>query len=237
MCSLLLALLLAGEDATAILKKAQVAVLGETAAYTLEMSVTRPGKPTRTVLMRGFKKGDELGLVRYTAPPKERGTAYLRNGDSNWLYLPNAGKVVRVGPKQSFAGGDFSNGDVFRLSLTRDYEATLAGEEALEGVPAFRLELKAKDRSVAYDRILYWVRSDGTYFPLRSEYYTLSGKLLKVLALSDVRPLGGRPRPTRLSMESRIEEGSRTEIRFLTIEDGVPLDDRLFAPSQLERGE
>ncbi len=237
MCSLALALLLASADATAILKKAQVAVLGEQAAYTLEMVVTREGKAPRKVEMKGFKKGDDLGLVRYIAPPKERGTAYLRNGDSNWLYLPNAGKVVRVGPKQSFAGGDFSNGDIFRLSLTRDYEAKLEGEEPMDGAPAFRLELKAKDRSVAYDRIVYWVRSDGTYFPVRSEYYTLSGKLLKVLALSEVRSLGGHPRPTRLSMENRVEEGSRTEIRFLSIEDGVALDERLFAPAGLERGE
>jgi hypothetical protein len=38
-------------------------------------------------------------------------------------------------------------------------------------------------------------------------------------------------------MENRVEEGSRTEIRFLSIEDGVALDERLFAPAGLERGE
>jgi outer membrane lipoprotein-sorting protein len=237
MPSLLLLLFTMAPDAMTILKRAQVAVLGENAAYTLRMEVTRPGKPVRTVEMKGLKKGDELGLVRYTSPPKERGTAYLRHGPNNWLYLPSAEKVVRVGPKQNFGGGDFSNGDIFRLSLTRDYDPTLAGEEALDGVSAYRLELKAKDRSVAYDRVVYWVRSDGTFFPLRSDYYTLSGKRLKTLAISDPRRLGDRVRPTFLVMESAVEQGSRTEIRFLAIEDGVSLDDRLFAPSALEKGE
>lgn len=237
MPSLLLLLLAAAPDAETILRKADKAVLGETAAYTLKMSVVRPGKSDRVVEMKGWKKGDTQGLVRYTSPPKERGTAYLRNGDSTWLYLPSAEKVVRVGAKQNFGGGDFSNADIFRLSLVLDYIPTLVGEEAAEGQPCYKLELKAKDRSVAYDRVVYWVRSDGTFFPVRSEYYTISGKKLKWLVASDVALLGGRRRPTLLSMESALDTGARTTLRFLAIEDGVRLDDTLFTPSALERGE
>jgi outer membrane lipoprotein-sorting protein len=238
MFSVLVALLAAPHlEATTILTKAQGAVLGYAAAYTLRMVVTRPNKPVRTVEMKGFKKGDDLGLVRYTSPPKERGTAYLRNGDSSWLFLPSAEKVVRVGAKQNFGGGDFSNGDIFRLALTRDYTVTFSGEETLEGVPTYRLELKAKDRSVAYDRVVYWVRSDGTFYPSRSEYYTISGKRLKSLSVSDIQKLGDRERPTFMRMESLVEEGSRTELRFLWIDDRFVPDDRLFAPNTLEKGE
>ena len=51
---------------------------------------------------------------------EERGTAYLRSGANTWLYLPSAEKVVRVGAKQNFGGGDFSNADIFRLSRHRE---------------------------------------------------------------------------------------------------------------------
>lgn len=239
MSSLLLAVLLAAPapPADEILRRAQSAVLGETAAYTLRMTVARPGKPERVVEMKGWKKGDDLGLVRYTSPPKERGTAYLRNAGSTWLFLPSAEKVVRVGAKQNFGGGDFSNGDVFRLSLTKDYTATLAGEETVDGQASWKLELKARDRSVAYDRIVYWVRTDGTFFPVRADYYTLSGRRLKWLTMGEVAKIGGRARPTELAMESALETGARTVLRFLAIEDGPKLDDRLFTPSALEKGE
>ena len=179
-------------DAATILRRADRAVLGEAAAYTLRMTVVRPEKPERVVEMKGWKKGDEQGLVRYTAPAKERGTAYLRSGESTWLFLPSAEKVVRVGAKQNFGGGDFSNADIFRLSLVRDYDPTLAGEETVEGEACYKLELKAKDRSIAYDRVVYWVRSDGTFYPVKADYYTLSGKNLKSLVLSQVKPIGGR---------------------------------------------
>ena len=237
MFELALALLLAAPDAVTIVRRADQAVLGETAAYTLRMTVVRPGRPERMVEMKGWKKGDDLGLVRYTAPPKERGTAYLRSGASTFLFLPSAEKVIRVGPKQNFGGGDFSNGDIFRLSLSKDYDPTLAGEEELDGQACYKLELKARDRSVAYDHVVYWVRSDGSFYPVRADYHTLSGKKLKWLSLAKVGRLGGRERPTLLTMESALEQGSRTRLEFLTIQDDVRLDDRLFTPSALERGE
>ena len=95
-----------------------------------------------------------------------------------------------MGAKQNFGGGDFSNGDIFRLSLIDDYDPTLLGEEAVRDAPCYKLDLKAKDRSVAYHRVVYWVRSDGTFFPVRADYYTLSGKRLKSLTLSEVSELG-----------------------------------------------
>ena len=231
MLFVLLTLAAATPTADTILRRADRAVLGETAAYTLQMTVVRPGKADRVVEMKGWKKGDQQGLVRYTSPPKERGTAYLRSGESTWMYLPAAEKVVRVGTKQNFGGGDFSNGDIFRISLRQDYVPTLAGEETVEGQSCYKLDLKAKDRSVAYDRVLYWVRRDGTFFPVRAEYYTISGKKLKV------GRLGERNRPTLLTMENALEAGARTMLRFLTIQDDARLDDRLFTPAALERAE
>jgi hypothetical protein len=90
---------------------------------------------------------------------------------------------------------------------------------------------------VAYDRVLYWVRSDGSFHPVRAEYYTISGRRLKWLTLSEVRRLGSRARPTRLVMESALEPGAQTDLRFLEIEDDVPIDDRFFTPAALERRE
>src|SRR4029453_12922784 len=115
-----------------------------------------------------------------------------------------------VGAKQNFGGGDFSNADIFRLSLVLDYTPTLAGEEGMEGQPCYRLELKAKDRSVAYDRVVYWVRRDGTFCPVRAEYYTIAGKKLKWLTASEVALLGGRRRPHPLTLETALDAGPPT---------------------------
>jgi len=239
MSSVLLTVVLAAAapDAATILSRADKAVLGDQAVYAVRMSVQRPRKPERVVEMKGWKKGDTRGRVRYTAPPKERGTGYLRDGENTWTFLPAAEKVVRVGERQNFGGSDFSNADIFRVSLAVDYDPTLVGEEEIDGHRCYKLDLKAKSRSVAYDRVLYWVRSDGTFFPARAEYYTISGKKLKWLTASEVASLGSHPRPTLLTMESALDPGARTTLQFLSIDDDVRLDDRLFTPAALERGE
>ena len=51
-----------------------------------------------------------------------------------------------------------------------------------------------------------------------------------------MKPLGGRARPTLLTMESRVDEGSRTRLEFLTIQDDPKLDDRLFSPAPSSAG-
>ena len=64
-----------------------------------------------------------------------------------------------------------------------------------------------------------------------------AGRKLKWLTLGEVGRLGDRARPTLMTMESALEEGAKTLIRFLTIDDKAKPDDRLFTPSALERGE
>ena len=208
----------APDEATRILERAQVAVLGETASYVLRMTVNRTGKMPRVVTMEGFKSGDDRGLVRYTDPPREKGTVYLRRDDNTYIYLPAAEKVARVGPKQTFGGGDFNNGDIFRLSLTRDYEATLAGEETVDGVACHVLELKARNRGVAYDRVRYLVRKDGTFFPCLAEYFTISGKKLKVLKSDEVEPAATRYRDPESDLARNREGPSSAVIAPLTNE-------------------
>src|SRR4029450_2331974 len=88
-----------------------------------------------------------------------------------------------------------TTGTISGRSVRRDYTPSLAGEETVEGQACWKLELQAKDRSVAYDRVVYWVRTDGTYFPVRADYYTLSGRRLKWLTLDEVAKIGGRAPP------------------------------------------
>ena len=40
-----------------------------------------------------------------------------------------------------------------------------------------------------------------------------------------------------MTMQSRVDEGSRTLLEFLTIQDDPKLDEQLCSPSSLERGE
>ena len=96
------------------------------------------------------------------------------------------------------------------------------------------LELKAKDRSVSYDRVLLWVtKSDN--LPIKAHYFTLSGKLLKVLRFTAIKDFSGHKRPTTLIMQNRINKQSRSELTVLELEAGKTLGVAMFQRSSLTR--
>ena len=225
-----------GAELTAdeILNKAVNNTYPETYQMAAQMVSTKQDKEDRVYKMEIFKKGSDKMLIVFTEPAREKDRKILRNGNSIWMYIPNVQKVLKVAEKQSVMGGDFSNADLMRLDLVSDYNASLAGEEKMDGVNAYRLELKAKDRSVAYDRVTVWVRKDNL-LPMKNEFYTLSGKLLKILTYSDLKRLAGQVRPTKMTMENTLEEGQLTIFTFddLKIKDTLP--DNIFTQTYLSR--
>ncbi len=72
------------------------------------------------------------------------------------------------------------------------------------------LELFAVDRGVTYQRVLFWVKAANSH-PVKAEFYTASGRLLKTALYEKFERMAGKPRPTRLVMEdalrTRIHQG------------------------------
>ena len=89
----------------------------------------------------------------FLSPASEKGRSTLRLGDNMWLYIPNVGKPVRITSLQSVVGGVFNNADILALDYSDEYD--VAGVEELE--KEYVLDLKAKTKTVAYDRLKMWV--------------------------------------------------------------------------------
>ena len=88
------------------------------------------------------------------------------------------GRAIRISPKQEFHGGDFNNTDILRVNLSVDYTVTMLPSTS---PGEYLLELRARNDSIAYDVIKYWVRTSD-FMPLRQEFYTRSGKLMRRVA-------------------------------------------------------
>ena len=89
--------------------------------------------------------------------------------------------------------GQVANGDIAKVNFSGDYEAKLLRVEKIDG------ELTAVDRSVTYQRMLYWVRQTNSW-PCKCEFYSLSDRLLKTGFYQNFKPMAGGVRPTRLIM-------------------------------------
>lgn len=181
---------------------------------------------------RVLSKGNENTIVLATEPASERGQVMLMKARDLWIYFPTVSQPVRLGLAQRLTG-QVANGDLARANFVGDYEPKLLRTEKIDGESTYVLELTAVDRSVTYHRVLYWVRQSN-YWPQKAEFYSLSDRLLKTCTYESFRPLGGRPRPTRLVMQDALRSGEESILEYadMRMRD---LPDKMFTKDYLKR--
>jgi outer membrane lipoprotein-sorting protein len=169
-------------------------------------------------------KGADRTLVRFN-DPRDKGKLLLMLEDAMWLYMPSTSRPIRVTPLQRLSG-NASNGDVAQTSLSANYAATLGGREAVDGEPAYVLDLTARKKSATYQKVRYWV-AEKTLLPLKAEFQLASGKPSKTCRYERYETVGGRPVLRRLVILDLLRADQKTVMEY---EKYAPreLEDKLF---------
>ena len=130
-----------------------------------------------------------------------------------WLYIPNVGKPVRITSLQSVIGGVFNNADILNLDYTAEYDVEKVEEKGNE----YFLQLKAKTKTVAYDRLSLWADKNKKV-PTKIECLTEAGMLLKTLYFKEVKDFGGGiVRPSVIETDSPLYKGYKSVMIFAKI--------------------
>jgi hypothetical protein len=149
-----------------------------------------------------------------------------------WVFLPNVSQPVRLSLSQRLTG-QVANGDLARANFAGDYNPKVLRTEVIDGEKYDVLELNAVDRSVTYQRVLYWVRESDSA-PRRAEFYSVSNRLLKTCSYGKFETMLGKLRPTRLVMEDALhaDEQSVLEYSGMKLRD---LPDKVFTKDYLKK--
>ena len=166
-----------------------------------------------------FVKGAGRSFVKFIAPPRNVGRSLLALGRDLWIYLPDAGKPVRIPFSQRLVG-QVANGDIARTNYAGDYTAKLIGEESVEGIACHVLDLQAKSKDVTYAAIKYWVSKDRR-LPVNAEFYAGTGTLLKTGTFENVKEIAGHLMATRLTLVDAIRKDRKSVMDYgeVTVRD------------------
>jgi outer membrane lipoprotein-sorting protein len=160
-----------------------------------------------------IKKGQDKIAALFLAPASDKGRSTLRLGDNMWLYIPNVGKPIRITSLQSVVGGVFNNADIMNL----DYSAEYNVESVSESAGNYLMLLKAKARTVAYDRLKVWVDKTRK-LPTKIECLTEANMLIKTLYFKDIKDFGGGiVRPAVIETDSPLYKGYKSVMIFAKI--------------------
>ncbi|MCM2277146.1 MAG: outer membrane lipoprotein-sorting protein [Oligoflexia bacterium] len=223
-------------EATQLIERSEANTRGRTFSAAIEMRVEHGGS-ARSLKMRLWSEGMGKALVKIAEPAKDRDTGNLRIELNLWQFLPNVDRIVKIPPSlmlQSWMGSDFTNDDLVRTSsLARDYTHELAGKEKLEGAEVARIVCTPKPSApVTWGKVIAWVRTRDAV-PLKHEYYSENGQLLKIMAGTEVKTFGTHSIPTVLEMKNAKKPDSRTVLRYSDVVFDSAIPERVFTQENL----
>ena len=202
--------------------------------FQVEVSIVSTGKDKAPDerKYRVLSKGNENTIVMITEPATERGQILLMKGRELWVFLPNISQPVRLSLAQRLTG-QVANGDLARANFAGDYYAQVLRTETIDGAAYDVLELNAVDRSVTYQRVVYWVRQ-GSSAPYRAEFYSASNRLLKTCVYEKFESMAGKMRPTRIVMEDALRSGEQSVLDYSAMKLRE-LPDKMFTKDYLKK--
>ena len=225
--------LAAGLTAQEIVARAD-SIRSPEADFSVDVTITslRSGREPKVTKYEVLIKGSENTLIKTMYPPIERERSVLMKGFDLWVYLPNIRRPVRISLQQRLVG-EVSYGDIARVNFSGDYEAKIIREDTIDGKIYYVLDLSAKDMRVTYNRAVYWVQKDN-FHPLKAEFYSISGKLLKLCYYEDYQHVLGKSRPMRLILKDPLRKDKKSIMQYSNMKDRQ-LPDKWFTRHYLQK--
>lgn len=182
----------------------------------------RGGKQTDGSTLGVYSKAEKnngqfRNLIRFVAPARDANKLMLKSGNDLWFYDPSNKASIRISPQQRLLG-QAANGDIVTVNLAKDYQATLAGEEEIQDGDrqnrrCYKLSLAGVSPDVTYHKIEMWIDISNNR-PVKSRFYTESGRLLKTAYYRRYQNQLGQERPTETVIIDGLDPNWVTVMRF-----------------------
>jgi outer membrane lipoprotein-sorting protein len=222
-----------------LVDKANKALRGDSSHGRMTMTIVTP-QWSRSMEVEGWNRDREYAFIVIHAPPKDKGNVTLRRKNEMWVWLNRVERVIKVPPTMmhsAWQGSDFTYEDIVKAdSVVKDYTHTLL-ETKDEGThTVYKIQCDPKpDAPVVWGKVLLWIALYGDeVVPVKEEDYSERGELIRTIALTDVKRMGGRLLPAKLECVPTRKPGQKTVIEYKELAFDVPLSDDFFSLSRLQ---
>ena len=225
------------QDANQILKYSEEKIRGITSSYTeMAIKIIRP-KWKKEMVMKGWSIGDEYFVSLVLSPAKEKGTVFLKRGNEVWNYIPSIERTIKLPPSmmmQNWMGTDFTNDDlVQRSSVTNDYSNSIIGEQTIDGLDCWIIELIPKeDAPVVWGKLIMWIDKND-YMQLKTEFYDEYDELVSIMTGQSIKHFDGKKLPEIIEFIPLDKDGNKTIIERIVWKFDIVINQRLFMPNYM----
>jgi outer membrane lipoprotein-sorting protein len=226
------------QDAQEIISKADKKLRGESSYSEIRIKMIRP-KWEKEMQLKNWTKGSKLSVSLVTYPAKEKGIVFLKRDQEIWNYVPSIERKIKLPPSmmmQSWMGTDLINDDLVKQSsIVTDYHQRIIGEETVEGLPCWKIELiPHEDAAVVWGKMLIWIDKND-YMQMKAEFYDEDNFLVNSMLSHKPKIFDGKKLPSVLEFIPWEKDGNKTIIEYKVLRFDTEIKDEIFTIRYMKR--
>ena len=226
------------QDANQILKNSEQKIQGIKSSYQeMMIKIVRP-KWSKEMTMKGWSIGEDYFTSVVLSPAKEKGTVFLKRENEVWNYIPSIERTIKLPPSmmmQNWMGTDFTNDDlVQRSSITDDYTNTIIGNEIIDGLDCWIIELiPNEDAAVVWGKLMMWI-DKRDYMQLKTQFFDEYDEMISIMTGKAIKSFDGKKLPAIIEFVPLDKEGNKTIVERLVWKFDIDINERYFLPNYMK---
>ena len=226
------------QDANQILKNSEQKITGIKSSYQeMMIKIVRP-KWSKEMIMKGWSIGEDYFASVVLSPVKEKGIVFLKRENEVWNYIPSIERTIKLPPSmmmQNWMGTDFTNDDlVQRSSITDDYTNTIIGNEIVDGLDCWIIELVPNDdAAVVWGKLIMWIDKKD-FMQLKTQFFDEYDEMVNVMTSKSIKNFGGKNLPSIIEFVPLDKEGNKTIVERLVWNFDIDINESFFMPSYMK---
>ena len=226
------------QDANEILKKSEEKIKGIKSSYQeMMIKIVRP-KWSKEMIMKGWSIGEDYFASVVLSPAKEKGVVFLKRENEVWNYIPSIERTIKLPPSmmmQNWMGTDFTNDDlVQRSSITDDYTNTIIGNETIDGLDCWIIELiPNEDAAVVWGKLVMWIDKKD-YMQLKTQFFDEYDEMVSIMTGKAIKNFDGKKLPAIIEFVPLDKEGNKTIVERLVWKFDININERFFLPNYMK---
>jgi hypothetical protein len=188
--------------------------------------------------MKGWSIGEDYFASVVLSPAKEKGTVFLKRENEVWNYIPSIERTIKLPPSmmmQNWMGTDFTNDDlVQRSSITDDYTNTIIGNEIIDGLDCWIIELiPNEDAAVVWGKLMMWI-DKRDYMQLKTQFFDEYDEMISIMTGKAIKSFDGKKLPAIIEFVPLDKEGNKTIVERLVWKFDIDINERYFLPNYMK---
>jgi len=226
------------QDANEILKKSEEKIKGIKSSYQeMMIKIVRP-KWSKEMIMKGWSMGEDYFASVVLSPAKEKGIVFLKRENEVWNYIPSIERTIKLPPSmmmQNWMGTDFTNDDlVQRSSITDDYTNIIIGNEIIDGLDCWIIELiPNEDAAVVWGKLVMWIDKKD-YMQLKTQFFDEYDEMVSIMTGKAIKNFDGKKLPAIIEFVPLDKEGNKTIVERLVWKFDIDINERFFLPNYMK---